>query len=235
MPRTREQNEIIRKKTKERILGSALGLYVKYGYPGTVMERVASEAGLAKGLLYYYYKDKNRMFRDLFDTMIERISAESEKAFAKTEGKDPLARLVGYSAEIFGMGMKDPRSIMFAMRMPFDAYAVFGEEGWEKGMLGSGIHTRNLENIIREGASDGTFCCRDAALSAAAYWTVYVAGLFKFVRMMDGEGSRRGKDEGDVFRQLIAFGMAGLGVDRDKWEVVLEAIMKEKENEDIQK
>lgn len=186
MPRTKEQNELVRENTRRKILDTALSLYVRYGYSGTVMDRVAKEAGIAKGLLYYYYKTKNILFRDLFNKMIEEISLINKRFYESLSDENPVEKLVLYTINIFGMSIKDPRKIKFAMRMPFDAYAVFGPEEWKNGMAGSDIHNRNLENIISEGISEGLMKCSDATSAASSFWTVYVAGLFSYTRMMSG-------------------------------------------------
>ncbi len=220
MPRTQEQNEQVREITRQKILDSALTIYVRYGYAGTVMDQIAVEAKIAKGLLYYYYKNKRELFVDLFDKTIDHLSSASEDFFKKTEGKSAIYKLVHYSKDIFGLGMKDSRLIQFAMRMPFDAYAVFGQSGWKKGMKGSEIHTLNLERIISDGISEGTVTCRDAKSAAASFWTVYVSGLFRFTSMM----SAKGMDNTDIptdLEALLGFGMAGLGVDEETWKTVL--------------
>ncbi len=224
MPRTKKQNEIIREAAKENILDAALELYVSYGYAGTVMDKVAEQADIAKGLLYYYYKSKKALFIDLFNRTMMRISRQSVELFKRTEGKPPVERLVGYSTGIFKMGIGNPLDIQFAMRMPFDAYAVFGPEGWQKGMEGSAIHTTNLERIIQDGIDDGLMKCPDAASCANAFWTVYVAGLYKYTKMMDGSGNDDKPSEKDM-ENLLAFGMAGLGIDEGEWKTAVSDIV----------
>lgn len=224
MPRTKKQNEIIREAAKEKILDAALELYVRYGFAGTVTDKVAERADIAKGLLYYYYKSKKALFADLFNRTVTRISRHSTELFESTEGKHPVVRLVEYSAGIFKMGRSNPVDIQFAMRMPFDAYAVFGPKGWQKGMEGTAIHTRNLEKIIQDGMGDGSMKCPDAAAGSNAFWTVYVAGLYKYTKMMDGSGNGN-KPSGKDLENLLAFGMAGLGIDEEEWKTAVSDIV----------
>jgi len=45
-------------RKREQILQSATGLFVTHGYRKTSMEEVASAAGIAKGTVYLYYRNK---------------------------------------------------------------------------------------------------------------------------------------------------------------------------------
>ena len=53
-PRRKELNEQIRESRRLQLLDAALTVYVRHGYNGADMDAVATEAGLAKGLVYYY-------------------------------------------------------------------------------------------------------------------------------------------------------------------------------------
>ena len=46
-------------KTKQRILDVAVTYFTLYGYEGTNLEAIGKEAGLTRGPLYYYFKNKN--------------------------------------------------------------------------------------------------------------------------------------------------------------------------------
>jgi AcrR family transcriptional regulator len=217
MPRTKQQNELIRENTRQKILDTSLSLYVRYGYAGTVMDQIAKDAGIAKGLLYYYYKTKNMLFKDLFNKMIEEISILNKKFHESLTDESPVKKLVLYTISMFGMSIKDPRKIQFAMRMPFDAYAVFGPEGWKNGLVGSEIHNRSLEKIIAEGISEGLMKCSDVTSAASSFWTVYVAGLFSYTRMMSGKGNDISVNFDDL-EKILSFGMAGLKIEEEIWK-----------------
>ena len=55
-PKTQAQNEIIRKQSKRKILDAALKLFATKGFESTSVNAIAKEAGVAKGLIYYYFK-----------------------------------------------------------------------------------------------------------------------------------------------------------------------------------
>ena len=53
-PRTEQQFEEIRESKKKLILETALELFASEGFHTTPISRIASEAGISKGLLYNY-------------------------------------------------------------------------------------------------------------------------------------------------------------------------------------
>jgi len=69
LPRNPEKNAEVRESRKKQILSATLSVYIRFGYHGADMDIVAKEAGLAKGLVYYYYKTKQELFAELYTQM----------------------------------------------------------------------------------------------------------------------------------------------------------------------
>ena len=61
MPRTEEQFQEIREKTRNVILSSALRLFALKGYHGTSINDIAKDAGISKGLAYNYFESKQKI------------------------------------------------------------------------------------------------------------------------------------------------------------------------------
>lgn len=57
-PRTEEQFEELREKSREKILNAALELFAGNGYEATSVEKIAKKAGVSKGLIYNYFESK---------------------------------------------------------------------------------------------------------------------------------------------------------------------------------
>ncbi|TGV05728.1 TetR/AcrR family transcriptional regulator, partial [Mesorhizobium sp. M00.F.Ca.ET.186.01.1.1] len=83
MPRSKEQNEEIRAQRKEAIMQGALAVYVEKGYAAADIKDVAEHAGVARGLVYYYYKDKRSLFRDLFAHMFQLSNKHTRYHFSQ--------------------------------------------------------------------------------------------------------------------------------------------------------
>jgi AcrR family transcriptional regulator len=51
---------------EEKILSAARKIFTTKGMAGARMQDIANEAGINKALLHYYYRDKEKTFRDNF-------------------------------------------------------------------------------------------------------------------------------------------------------------------------
>ncbi|MBL7733163.1 MAG: TetR/AcrR family transcriptional regulator [Chitinophagaceae bacterium] len=64
------------KTTEEKILAAARKVFTTKGMTGARMQDIADEAGMNKALLHYYFKDKDKLFENVF-------LAEAQKFFPK--------------------------------------------------------------------------------------------------------------------------------------------------------
>ena len=62
-PRSSQQFEEVRAKSKQNILDAALKLFAQRGYHNTTIAQIAEEAGVAKGLVNYYFKKKETVMK----------------------------------------------------------------------------------------------------------------------------------------------------------------------------
>jgi TetR/AcrR family transcriptional regulator, cholesterol catabolism regulator len=51
------------KNKRDEILDEAAKLFKRKGFNGTSMQDIASEVGILKGSIYYYFRSKNEIFR----------------------------------------------------------------------------------------------------------------------------------------------------------------------------
>lgn len=228
-PRKKEQNEQVRQARKQEILNAALTVYVRLGYNGTDMDIVAAEAGLAKGLMYYYFKTKRELFRAMFGEVMEKAMAFHHRFAEECAGLSPVEWLAAYTWRMFGLAGSDPRIIQFSMRLPFDAYTVFGPEEWQEGMRRSAIHLEAIASAIRQGVEQGEIRQVDPVHAANCFWTVYVANLFQFSRMIGAtasaatapdlsEEAQEKRSMAEAAREVAAFCFGGLGVPEARWK-----------------
>ncbi|RUT33381.1 TetR/AcrR family transcriptional regulator [Paenibacillus zeisoli] len=71
MPRSKEDNQKIREERIKGIRHATIRVYASKGFLGTQMDDIAKEAGLAKGLLYYYFKSKIELFQYVFNSLMD--------------------------------------------------------------------------------------------------------------------------------------------------------------------
>lgn len=61
-------SEIREKPTEELILDAAMKVFTKRGFAAARTEEIAKEAGINRALLHYYFRDKQTMFKLIFET-----------------------------------------------------------------------------------------------------------------------------------------------------------------------
>ena len=71
---------------REAILRAAVRVFARNGYFNSKVSDVASEAGIADGTVYLYFKSKDEILHSVFDQAMERFISE---------GKNELSALVG--------------------------------------------------------------------------------------------------------------------------------------------
>ena len=74
------------KNTKQIIMAAAVKEISEKGYLGATMDGIASNAGVAKGTLYYHFKTKEELFNFIVNEGLSLIEKDIEKAVSKEEG-----------------------------------------------------------------------------------------------------------------------------------------------------
>ena len=74
MPRTPEQYEQIREEKRKQIMDVALKLFAMEGYHATPISRIASEAGISKGLMYNYFDSKEALMLKLLEDGMHQLA-----------------------------------------------------------------------------------------------------------------------------------------------------------------
>ena len=90
MPRTKEQNEEIRNKTRNAILNSSLKLFANRGFHGTSISEISKAAGISKGLAYNYFESKEKILEAIFAEALNMGSILQEQL---EKIKDPYEKL----------------------------------------------------------------------------------------------------------------------------------------------
>lgn len=78
-------------KTKRVIFDSAIKVFSSYGYDAATVDKVAINAGVAKGTLYYHFKSKEDLFNFIITEGINFIKEAVENALIDIE--DPIEKI----------------------------------------------------------------------------------------------------------------------------------------------
>ena len=88
---------------REAILRAAVKVFARKGYFNSKVADVASEAGIADGTVYLYFKSKDEILHSVFDQAMAAFIDEGKKELAEIEGaEDRLRRIAELHLERLG-------------------------------------------------------------------------------------------------------------------------------------
>lgn len=106
-PRGDSVNEEMRQRSRRRIMRATVELVDQRGYAGTTLTDIAERAGLARGLLSYYFDGKRLLMQSATHRLMHLSLADALAELAP--GSSPDARLAGAIDTVLGLAMDHPR------------------------------------------------------------------------------------------------------------------------------
>lgn len=83
------------KNTEEKILDAAKTVFVQYSYDGASMQKIATEAGINKALLHYYFRNKEKLFQAAFVDIFKRFMPALQQIFqSESDFFDKLRKFI---------------------------------------------------------------------------------------------------------------------------------------------
>jgi AcrR family transcriptional regulator len=153
---------------KQQLLDCAARLFAERGYDDTRVIDIVREAGVAKGLFYWYFDNKEQLFAELADEI--RLRLRRSQGEALDPNADPLTRIrQGAEASVRFM----------AINAPF--FALLEVESLDRQFVdvlrrGTEVHVTDVANLIREGIDAGLIRDEDPVLLARG--VVGVVGMY---------------------------------------------------------
>ena len=101
---------------KDEIKNAARQLFIRFGYNKTSMNDIAKQSGLAKPTVYYYYQNKESIFKEVVideaQSFMDEVDAELSK-FNSIEGKvSHLLKIIYEGLKKYSAEMKELPEIM---------------------------------------------------------------------------------------------------------------------------
>ncbi|MTI61140.1 MAG: TetR/AcrR family transcriptional regulator [Firmicutes bacterium] len=83
-------------ESKQKILNAAEKLFAKKGFDGARVSEIASEAGVNKALIYYYFNSKEDILESLFAILIDDIKILLKNSIARFDfyGEDDFDKIL---------------------------------------------------------------------------------------------------------------------------------------------
>ena len=153
---------------KQQLLDAAARLFAERGYAETRILDICREAGVAKGLFYWYFETKEAVFRDLAADL--RLRLRREQARAMDASADALVQLRQGSEA----------SVRF-MAAHAQAFALIAVENVDRQFVddlrrGTEIHADDTARLVRRGVDAGLV--RDEDPRMLAYAVLTTVGWF---------------------------------------------------------
>lgn len=147
---------------RDAILTSAYKTFAEFGYADTKIETIAERAGVGKGTVYLYFQNKNDLFRQMIQELIEwHLSILREQITGPHAALERLRALIRVHLKLF------------AGRM-----GLFNLLGRDIGHVDDELHRwlceqkqrllEDLRRLIEEGIAEGAF--RAVSPRLAAFW-----------------------------------------------------------------
>jgi AcrR family transcriptional regulator len=107
---------------RELILKVATKHFAEYGYDKTVLDNIAKECNISKPAIYYHFRDKKSLYKEIICDFFRRVSKEIEEQIKET---NPILALEAY-VKIFGsFFLKEPHfSSIFAKELAFGSSSI---------------------------------------------------------------------------------------------------------------
>lgn len=174
-----------RSSSIEALLNAAQHLFVTQRFNTTTIDQIAERAGLSKGAVYFYFRDKINVLL----TLLERVESEIyEPVFAmlRDDSLPAQERLVRFIHQLSRTGQSDREALL----LPIIIAPEFREQGGPVEQKVKTLYRRfaeAMETVIDAGGADGTFASHGPTREMAAVLVALSDGMLL-------EWVRRGED-----------------------------------------
>ena len=106
---------------REAILDAARPIFLREGWAGASLERVAAESGISKMTIYRHFRSKEELFAALITAMCQHMRAQAEDA-PLDRAEHPVAERLGEEALAFTAALIKPDAMAI--------YRLIVADGW---------------------------------------------------------------------------------------------------------
>jgi AcrR family transcriptional regulator len=172
------------KETRQKILDAALELFRERGFAEATMREIASRAGVATGLAYYYFKSKDAIVLAFYQRAREDLAVELEAAQKDKRLAPRLQALIEAKFNYFRPNRAFLGALMAHAADADSPLSPFGEPSRE-------VREFDLAHFERALAETKTSVPADLAPHIAKILWFYQMGLILFWIYDRSEGQRR--------------------------------------------
>ncbi|OGM08902.1 MAG: hypothetical protein A2008_00275 [Candidatus Wallbacteria bacterium GWC2_49_35] len=167
---------------KHDVLKAAIKIFAKKGYPNATIRKIAARAGVSIGTIYFYYKNKAEILKEIFkrmDHMPIEAFIESKGNISDTKAFEELCRYVAeFVARDYSLMMLFFNEASKSAKLSDFFYSEFSRS------------VTDLSKLFDKYAEKGVFRGRNQKDSALFFITF----VFSFVMFKEGPFKRQLKD-----------------------------------------
>lgn len=115
---TRSKEEVVQEFRIQSIQEAALRVIARKGMSAATMQEIAEEAGVAKGTLYLYFRDRDELVEKTFENAIQQLHAKVDAALAEELPFDRKLRAVMAAKIAFFRDNAEFFRLYLSLRMP---------------------------------------------------------------------------------------------------------------------
>ena len=180
---------------RNEIIDAALKLFAQEGYHSTTLDAVASEIGVTKAALYYYFRNKEEIIRAILNRSIDRMKKVLGLRKSSLSAREKLRQFIVYHV-VFGTDNAD------LAKITFEQISILPKRSRE-------VHKRKqrevvalLQDLLRQGIDDGTVSVKNTKMTAIA-----ILGMCNWTyHWYKSQGKLTPKQIADIYINLLENG-----------------------------
>ncbi|MCE7009080.1 TetR family transcriptional regulator [Kibdelosporangium philippinense] len=179
MPRTQQDRS---KATKTALINAARPMFAERGYASVSADEIVAAAGLTRGALHHHFKDKQGLFRAVFEQIEAELSDEIATAMDKAQ--DVQVRMA-ISLRTFLDACARPEVLRIALQ---DAPTVLGWETWRAIESEHGL--KLINQLMTRAASEGVLAHEPSDVLARFVFSLLVEAVMVIAHAADPAAAR---------------------------------------------
>jgi AcrR family transcriptional regulator len=170
-PRSAEVNREMREQSQQRILEAALMSFAERGYEGTTIAQIAERAGVARGLVSYYFPAKEQLLQALLGQALEGFLALTDPAEGEVTPDQRLAGCISRTLAAAAATIGVQRLVLCLMLQPGNREIFVGVEAAKADVVEE--FERRLRQLFADRGAD------NPALEEVMFRSVLEGVIFK--------------------------------------------------------
>jgi AcrR family transcriptional regulator len=162
-----ERKDREKAEMRKIILNAAMELFIKEGYSGVSIRKIAEKIEYSPGSIYTYFTDKDSIFYELH---VEGFNKLYQKQLASQGINDPRERLMAHAKAYLDFAFENQQyyDIMFIMMGPVETICKNEDLDWTHGQRSYDLLKRN----VTECKAAGAFKDKDVEAVAFLLWSI---------------------------------------------------------------